>query len=130
VECPKRYFMRVAEREADPHFCVVDWTTGGRRASPRRVLCAPIKCGCAWRQWPTSSCARCGNMVWQRRSWCKQCNTIRVRLLKIGAVIGVHVRRVTVALSEAYRLRELFVRVWEKLRAVAPGVRPAVVGWS
>ena len=59
-----------------------------------------------------------------------QCNTIRVRLLKIGAVIGVHVRRVTVALSEAYPLRELFVGVWEKLRAVAPGVRPAVVGWS
>ena len=59
-----------------------------------------------------------------------QCDTIRVRLLKIGAVIGVHVRRVTVALSEAYPLRELFVGVWEKLRALAPGVRPAVVGSS
>lgn len=57
-----------------------------------------------------------------------QCDTIRVKLLKIGAVIGVHVRRVTVALSEAYPLRELFVRVWEKLRALAPRVRPAVVG--
>jgi hypothetical protein len=30
-----------------------------------------------------------------------QCDTIGVRLLKIGAVIGVHVRGVTVALSEA-----------------------------
>jgi hypothetical protein len=30
-----------------------------------------------------------------------QGDTIRVKLLKIGAVIGVHVRRVTVALSEA-----------------------------
>jgi hypothetical protein len=59
-----------------------------------------------------------------------QCDTIRVRLLKIGAVIGVHVRRVTVALSEAYPLRELFVGVWEKLRALALGMRPAVVGSS
>jgi hypothetical protein len=59
-----------------------------------------------------------------------QCDTIRVRLLKIGAVIGVHVRRVTVALSEAYPLCEVFVRVWEKLRALALGVRPAVVGSS
>ncbi len=59
-----------------------------------------------------------------------QCDTIRVRLLKIGAVIGVHVRRVTVALSEAYPLRALFVRVWEKLRGLAQRVQPAVVGSS
>ncbi len=59
-----------------------------------------------------------------------QCDTIRVRLLKIGAVLGVHVRRVTVALSEAYPLRAVFVRVWEKLRALAQRVQPAVVGSS
>jgi hypothetical protein len=59
-----------------------------------------------------------------------QCDTIRVRPLKIGAVIGVHVRRVTVALSEAYPLREVFVRVWEKLRGLAQRVQPAVVGSS
>ncbi len=59
-----------------------------------------------------------------------QGDTIRVKLLKIGAVIGVHVRRVTVALSESYPLPELFVGVWEKLRAFAEVVRPAVVGSS
>jgi hypothetical protein len=59
-----------------------------------------------------------------------QCDTIRVRLLKIGAVIGVSVRRVAVALSEAYPLRAVFVRVWEKLRALAEGVPPAVEGSS
>ncbi len=51
-----------------------------------------------------------------------QCDTIRVKLLKIGAVIRVTVRRVWVALSEAYPLHELFVRVLKKLRdlTVAP----------
>lgn len=47
-----------------------------------------------------------------------QCDTIRVKLLKIGAVVKFSVRRVYVALSEAYPLRELFYRVVEKLRAV------------
>lgn len=57
-----------------------------------------------------------------------QCDTIRVQLLKVGAVIGVSVRRVAVALSEAYPLRTVFVRVWERLRALAERVPPAVVG--
>src|SRR5262245_13582916 len=48
-----------------------------------------------------------------------QCDTIRVKLLKIGAVIRVSVRRVIVSLSEAYPLREGFVRVWEKLSALS-----------
>jgi len=49
-----------------------------------------------------------------------QCATIRVKLLKIGAVVGVSVRRVVVALSEAYPLRELFRRVWENLQGLRP----------
>jgi hypothetical protein len=59
-----------------------------------------------------------------------QCDTIRVQLLKVGAVIGVSVRRVAVALSEAYPFRAVFVRVWEKLGALAERVRPVVVGTS
>jgi len=59
-----------------------------------------------------------------------QCDTIRVKLLKIGAVIRVSVRRVAVSLSEAYPLREVFVRVWEKLSALTVPLRPAVVGSS
>jgi hypothetical protein len=47
-----------------------------------------------------------------------QCDTIRLKLLKIGAVVRLSVRRVYVALSEAYPLRELFERVVEKLRAL------------
>ncbi len=59
-----------------------------------------------------------------------QCDTIRVRLLKLGAVIRVSVRRVAVSLSEAYPLREVFVRVWEMLSTLAVRVSPAVVGTS
>jgi DDE family transposase len=56
-----------------------------------------------------------------------QCDTLRLKLLKIGAVIRVSVRRVAVALSEAYPYRAVFIRVWEKLRAVVVPPRPGVV---
>jgi hypothetical protein len=55
-----------------------------------------------------------------------QAGTIRVRLLKLGALVRVSLRRVYVALSAAYPLRQVFVRVWENLRAlVAPAARAA-----
>jgi hypothetical protein len=47
-----------------------------------------------------------------------QCDTIRLRLLKIGAVVRVTVRRVALALSEAFPLRELFAQVLAKLQEV------------
>jgi hypothetical protein len=59
-----------------------------------------------------------------------QCDTIRVRLLKIGAVIRVSVRRVAVSLSEAYPLREVFVRVWEQLSTLTVLWRPPIAGSS
>jgi Transposase DDE domain group 1 len=56
-----------------------------------------------------------------------QCNTIRVKLLKLGAVIRVTVRNVWVALSEAYPFQEVFRRVGENLqRLVVPLPVPAV----
>ena len=56
-----------------------------------------------------------------------QCDTVRLKLLKVGAVIRVTVRRVWVALSEAYPLRAVFVHVWERLRQLAVPQPPAVV---
>jgi hypothetical protein len=56
-----------------------------------------------------------------------QCDTIRLKLLKLRAVIRVTVRRVWVALSEGYPFRDLWVRVWDKLRRLVvrpPGVVP------
>ncbi len=48
-----------------------------------------------------------------------QCSTIRVKLLKLGAVIRVTVRRVVVSLSEAFAFREVFMKVWQNLRDMA-----------
>jgi Transposase DDE domain group 1 len=47
-----------------------------------------------------------------------QCDTIRVKLLKIGAVVKVSFRRVLLSLSEACPWQALFARVWENLRAL------------
>ena len=45
-----------------------------------------------------------------------QCDTIRLQLLKIGAVIRVTVRKVWVSLSEAYPFEETFRQVWHHLQ--------------
>jgi hypothetical protein len=55
-----------------------------------------------------------------------QADTIRLRLLEIGAVIRFTVRRVWVALSEAYPFRDVFVRVWENVRRLAVPAPAAV----
>lgn len=58
-----------------------------------------------------------------------QCDTIRLKLLKIGAVIQVSVRRVYVSLSESYPFRDLLVCVWQKLRSLTvPLVASAASG--
>ncbi len=49
-----------------------------------------------------------------------QCDTIRVKLLKIGATIHVSIRRVVLALSEAFPFQTIFQRAWENLRALGP----------
>lgn len=48
-----------------------------------------------------------------------QAETIRVKLLKLGAVVRITVRRVWLSLSEASPLRETFARVWAALRQLA-----------
>jgi Transposase DDE domain group 1 len=47
-----------------------------------------------------------------------QCDTIRVKLLKIGAVIKTSVRRVVLSLSEACPFQDLFARAWQALRGL------------
>jgi hypothetical protein len=54
-----------------------------------------------------------------------QCGSIRWKLLKIGAVVRVTVRRVVVALSEACPFREVFTQVWENLRRLRESPRVA-----
>jgi hypothetical protein len=54
-----------------------------------------------------------------------QCGSIRLKLLKIGAVVRVTVRRVVVALSEACPFREVFTQVWENLQRLRQAPRVA-----
>lgn len=49
-----------------------------------------------------------------------QCDTIRLRLLKIGAQVRVTVRKVWLALSESYPYRRLFAQVYQNLRQRRP----------
>lgn len=53
-----------------------------------------------------------------------QCNTIRLKLLKIGAVIRVTVRRIWVSLSESYPYARIFRRVYERLQRIRAGPVP------
>lgn len=43
--------------------------------------------------------------------------TIRTRLLKVGALVQISVRRVRVRLSSAFPLREIFAQAWRQIRA-------------
>ena len=47
-----------------------------------------------------------------------QCSTIRLKLLKIGALIRITVRKVWISLAGGYPYVALFQRVYEKLCAV------------
>ena len=46
-----------------------------------------------------------------------QCDTIRLKLLKIGAQIRITTRKVWVSLSQSYPYHELFWRIYTRLRA-------------
>ena len=48
-----------------------------------------------------------------------RCDTIRVKLLKIGARVRVTVRKVWLSMSEAYPLRELFARIMARIQRLA-----------
>jgi Transposase DDE domain group 1 len=57
-----------------------------------------------------------------------QCDTIRLKLLKIGAVVRISVRRVYVSLSESYPFRAIFERVYVHLRrTLVPAWTPMAV---
>ena len=57
-----------------------------------------------------------------------QCQTIWLKLLKIGALVRVTVRKVWVALSESYPYKPLFRQVFANLgQVLAPSGRPTRV---
>jgi hypothetical protein len=51
-----------------------------------------------------------------------QCNTIRLKLLKVGALVRITVRKVWVSFSQSYPYREHFLKVLENIRGWQPVV--------
>ncbi len=51
-----------------------------------------------------------------------QCSTIRLKLLKIGALVRVTVRKIWVSFSQSYPYREQFIEVLAKIRGTPPVV--------
>ncbi len=49
-----------------------------------------------------------------------RCDTIRVKLLKLGAVIKISVRRVWFSLAESFPYQEIFARILDNLRKWSP----------
>jgi hypothetical protein len=47
---------------------------------------------------------------------CAQATTIRLRLLKIGAQIGITVRKVWISFASSFPLQALFTHAWQQLR--------------
>jgi hypothetical protein len=49
-----------------------------------------------------------------------QCSTIRLRFIKLGATIKISCRRVFVAFSEVFTLKEIFVEAYESIQKLKP----------
>jgi hypothetical protein len=47
-----------------------------------------------------------------------QCSTIRLKLLKIGALIRITIRKVWISLAGGYPHVELFLQIYKRLCAV------------
>ena len=51
-----------------------------------------------------------------------QCNTIRLKLLKIGAQVRISVRRILVSLAEGFPYKDVFEQALQNIRAL---IKPA-----
>ena len=106
------------------------WRTGSRssnstcspigRAARR---CGPTRSGCSSRRSLMCCWRRCGGWGWRGPKWPgAQCQTIRLKLLKIGALVRVTVRKVWVSLASSCPYAEVFRRVHARLSGVGPPI--------
>ena len=85
------------------------WRTASRSASstssptaPRPPRCAPISCACGSPRWPMCCSARSAASACSTRQFADAtCGTIRLKLLKIGALVRISVRRIKFAMASA-----------------------------
>ena len=85
------------------------WRTASRNASstsspiaPRPPPCAPTSCGCGSPRWPMCCSAPCAASASPTPTFAEAtCGTIRLKLLKIGALVRITVRRIKIAMASA-----------------------------
>ena len=85
------------------------WRTGSRSASsicsptaPRPPPCAPTSSACGSPRWPMCCSAPCAASACTTPQFAEAtCGTIRLKLLKIGALVRISVRRIKVAMASA-----------------------------
>ncbi len=51
-----------------------------------------------------------------------QCSTIRLKLLKVGALVRITVRKIWISFSQSYPYREQFLKILAKIRSAPPVV--------
>ena len=89
------------------------WRTASRNASstssptaPRPPPCAPISCACGSPRWPMCCSKRCAASGCAATKLADAtCGSIRLKLLKIGALVRLSVRRVKIAMASAHPWR-------------------------
>ena len=92
-----------------------------RRPHLRPGRCGPTSSGCGSPRWPTCCSRRCGGSACRRPGWpSATAGTIRLKLLKIGALVRVSVRRVTVAMASGHP--------WQRDWAIAHAALTAAAG--
>ena len=89
-----------------------------RRLSGKSIVQIPLFRGCQARVKTSGLVA--GEVVRNAEGLAKaQCNTVRLKLLKIGAQIRITVRKVWVSLSTGYPYLEIFRQVHRQLQVAA-----------
>ena len=104
------------------------WRTASRNSSwrclptgPAAPRCEPTSCASTGRRWPTSCCTRSAHKGCSTRLARAQCNTLRLRLLKVAAHIRVTTRHIWIALTDYLPDADLFAVAANRLhQARAP----------
>ncbi len=78
--------------------CQLDLFADRTQPSP----CAPTNSACGSPQWPMCCCVPCAASGWRTQFAEASCGTIRLKLLKLGALVRISVRRIKLAMASAF----------------------------
>src|SRR5438552_12789542 len=105
------------------------WKIASRNASsiclptaPQRRQCAPTSCGCGLPRWLYVLLCALRRLALQHTQFAKAtCGMIRLKLLKVGALVRTSVRRIKFAMASGYPYPRDFAHAHaELINAAAP----------